>query len=100
MAIDIITVKGRLVAQSRPSSIATRIDGATSVAISGDFNGWDPKGIPLAKNADGEWCRTFKLRPGEYQYRLLIDGEWHDHPEAEKRVPNPFGTDNCVLTVS
>ncbi|MBI3858582.1 MAG: hypothetical protein HY293_23090, partial [Planctomycetes bacterium] len=40
------------------------------------------------------------LPPGEYEYRLIVDGVWRDHPGAAKRVPNPFGTENCVLVVT
>jgi hypothetical protein len=29
-----------------------------------------------------------------------VDGHWQDHAEAKKRTPNPFGGENCVLTVS
>jgi hypothetical protein len=36
----------------------------------------------------------------EYQYRLVVDGEWRDHAEAPRRVSNPYGTENCVLTVA
>jgi hypothetical protein len=42
---------------------------------------------------------VLNLAPGEYQYRLLVDGEWKDHSEAKRRVPNAFGSENCVLTV-
>jgi hypothetical protein len=39
------------------------------------------------------------LTPGEYQYRLLVDGAWKDHAEAGLRVANPYGSDNCILRV-
>jgi hypothetical protein len=39
------------------------------------------------------------LEPGDYQYRLRVDGAWMDHAEAARRVTNPFGTENCVLQV-
>jgi len=29
-----------------------------------------------------------------------VDGQWRDHPDAPRRVSNPFGGENCVLTVS
>ncbi len=41
-----------------------------------------------------------ELAPGEYQYRLIVDGEWRDHSEATRRVANSFGTQNCVLIVA
>ena len=77
----------------------TRIDGAEEVAVTGDFTGWSGDGIRLEKDTDGEWKTTLKLAPGDYQYRLRVDGVWQDHAEAEKRVANPYGTENGVLTV-
>ena len=65
----------------------------------GDFNQWAPEGIRLSAGAGVVWSAVLELAPGEYQYRLRVDGEWRDHPEAERRVANPFGTENCVLTV-
>jgi len=81
-------------------SIAARIGEAREVLLTGDFNGWNGSPLPLAKRPDGVWTATLKLAPGEYQYRLLVDGQWRDHPEAARRVPNPFGSQNCVLTVT
>jgi 1,4-alpha-glucan branching enzyme len=69
------------------------------VAVTGEFTGWSPEGVPLSRGPSGEWRTTLELDPGEYQYRLRIDGEWKDHPTAEKRVPNAFGSVNCVLAV-
>lgn len=72
---------------------------AGEIRISGDFTGWSPDGIALKKAAGGEWKATLLLEPGRYQYRLIVDGAWADHPEAARRVANPHGTENCVLEV-
>lgn len=79
--------------------IVVKADQAQDVVVVGDFNQWNEAGIPLRKSLNGEWQTTLPLEPGEYQYRLKVDGQWQDHPAAEKRVPNPFGTENCVLVV-
>ena len=73
--------------------------GARDVVITGDFTGWTREGIRLLRKGPGVWEATLQLAPGEYQYRLLVDGVWRDHSEAKKRVPNPFGSHNCVLVV-
>jgi 1,4-alpha-glucan branching enzyme len=70
------------------------------VIVTGDFTGWTDEGIRLKRGPNGDWTTTLKLAPGEYQYRLRVDGVWEDHAEASKHVPNPFGTRNCVLTVT
>lgn len=80
--------------------LAAKLGDARQVLLTGDFNGWNGNPLPLKPAADGTWSVTLSLPPGEYQYRLLVDGQWRDHPEAKRRVPNPFGTENCVLVVS
>ncbi|HVE41865.1 MAG TPA: hypothetical protein VNM14_18370 [Planctomycetota bacterium] len=67
--------------------------------IAGDFVQWNPDGVPLHHNGTDEWYVTLELPPGDYQYRLRADGAWIDNPEATRRVDNPFGSQNCVLTV-
>jgi len=81
-------------------TLKTRIGDAREVILTGDFTGWAKDKLRLAKGADGEWAGTIDLAPGEYQYRLLVDGEWRDDPSAQARVPNEFGTTNCLLKVS
>ncbi len=72
---------------------------AASVALTGEFTGWSDEGVALAKGPDGLWSTTLNLAPGEYQYRLRVDGGWRDDPGSARRVPNPFGSENCVLVV-
>ena len=84
---------------SRPIAVIVRAQEAAEVVITGDFTGWSPEGIPLKRSSRGEFRATLSLEPGQYQYRLRIDGQWADHVDAPRRVPNPFGTDNCVLDV-
>ncbi len=79
---------------------AVKLDGAGEVLLTGDFTNWTGAAVKLRRVADGSWTTTLQLAPGEYQYRLLVDGQWRDHPEAQRRVPNPFGTENCVLVVA
>jgi len=77
-----------------------KLNGAREVILTGDFTGWATDRLRLYKGPDGEWYTQLELAPGEYQYRLIVDGQWKDAPDAPKRVPNPFGTENCVLTVT
>ena len=86
-------------ASVREVPIVVRAKGAGSVAITGDFTRWSPDGLRLRKGPNDEWRATLALEPGEYQYKLLIDGVWEDDPLATHRVPNPFGGLNCILKV-
>lgn len=89
----------RLKSSQKRISFVARVESAKAVSVTGDFTGWSEKGIPLSKGPDGNWQASLMLIPGEYQYRLRVDGQWQDHPQAQKRMPNPFGGENCVLTV-
>lgn len=93
-----VLVKRPKSSQKRVEFVA-RIEGAKTVSVTGDFTGWSEEGIRLSQGANGDWQTVLQLAPGEYQYRLRVDGQWKDHAQALKRVTNPFGTENGVLTV-
>lgn len=94
--------KTKEVARSAAKSVrfAVRLPQADEASVTGDFNRWDPDGIPLHHSGGDEWYTTLALTPGVYEYRLRVDGEWRDDPHAVRRVPNPFGTENGVLVVN
>ncbi len=71
---------------------------ATSVAISGDFNGWHKTSMPMSKGEDGWWHYHFRLAPGTYQFRYLSDGQWFTDYAAFGLERGPFGW-NSVLKV-
>ncbi len=85
--------------RTRRVPLEVRADGAREVIVTGDFTAWKEDGIRLEKCGDGLWTAVLQLEPGEYQYRLRIDGEWRDHEQAVDRVPNPYGSTNAVLKV-
>jgi len=72
---------------------------AETVYLVGDFNEWDEESDEMSKLKDGRFKLALKLDPeSEYQFRYLVDGEWHNEWEADKYVPNPFSGDNSVVT--
>jgi 1,4-alpha-glucan branching enzyme len=74
---------------------------AKTVYLVGDFNNWDEQALPMEKLNDGRFKATIKLSPGkEFQFRYLVDGEWHNEWEADKYVANPFSGDNSVVITS
>jgi hypothetical protein len=83
----------------RQVAVTVQAEGAREVVVTGDFTGWAPDRQRLDEIRRGEWSTLLELAPGEYQYRLLIDGEWRDDPQARQRVPNAFGSENCILVV-
>jgi hypothetical protein len=75
--------------------------GAGNVALCGDFNGWSTDNIALQRGGDGAWQVTLPLEPGQsYRFRYLLDGErWENAWQADWYEPNPFGSDNSVVSV-
>jgi hypothetical protein len=72
---------------------------ATQVSLCGEFNDWSPTATPMKRRADGHWEATLALRPGRYQYKFVVDGQWIHDPEAHASVPNEFGSVNSVIDV-
>jgi len=96
-----VQIAGKPVQQFKKRvKFSAKLKGAKEVVLTGDFTGWVRDKIRLRSAGGEEWYADLQLAPGEYQYRLIVDGQWHDHPEAQKRVPNAFGSQNCVLTVT
>ena len=74
-------------------------DTASEVLIAGSFNDWQPRLTPMKKKRGGTWSAELLLKPGHYEYRLVVDGEWQDDPMAARFVANPFGGLNAVIEV-
>jgi len=75
---------------------------AESVAVVGDWNGWDPEKNRMSDpNRDGIWELRLKLeKGGEYQYQFLINGNrWIPDPDAPLKVKDGFGGTNSVLNI-
>ena len=73
---------------------------ANTVAVAGDFNGWDPQAHNLKKSKAGWWKTSLKLAPGRYQYRFVINGEqWSEDPENPDKQANEFSSYNSILDV-
>jgi anti-sigma factor RsiW len=74
---------------------------ATSVAIVGDFNGWDVRRNQLVRSShEGRWGGKLRLAPGVYQYSFVVDGTvWEVDPRARQFVDDGFGGRNSVIIV-
>jgi 1,4-alpha-glucan branching enzyme len=72
---------------------------ARRVCVAGTFNNWQAQAGVMARGSDGVWARDFKLKPGTYEYRLVVDGKWMPDPQADHSVVNGFGERNSLLTV-
>jgi 1,4-alpha-glucan branching enzyme len=70
---------------------------ARRVSVCGEFNGWSPEANPMEPRGEGRWQAVLALKPGRYQYKFVIDGEWMADPDAKQNVYNAFGTLNSVV---
>jgi chromosome partitioning protein len=75
---------------------------AARVQVTGDFTNWRAD----ADDADmqpadrpGVWRKEFRLGPGRYAYRLIIDGRWCSDPANPYVESNPYGELNSVVEV-
>ena len=75
---------------------------AHTVAIAGDFNGWNPQANLLEDSeGDGIWIGTLKLEPGRYEYMFVLDGKnWVPDPNALRYVKDGFGNKNAILEIN
>ena len=72
----------------------------SDVAVSGDFNNWNPKGKKMTdKKGDGHFSVALNLAPGSYEYKFIINQTWCVDPACMDWVPNSLGTLNSVLHV-
>lgn len=72
---------------------------AKKVCLAGKFNDWNTTSMPMKKGKDGTWRIKMKLLPGSYEYKYFADGAWVQNIPAATKVPNTFGTYNCVIAV-
>jgi chromosome partitioning protein len=67
--------------------------------IAGEFNDWVPdQGVETILE-ETETRKIFYAEPGEYQYRLVIDGKWRNDPTNPEQVLNSLGVHNSMLKV-
>lgn len=69
------------------------------VQVAGTFNKWEPSKGNLKKDSSGNWTGIFELKPGRYEYRFVVDGNWENDQNNNEIVPNNLGTFNNILNV-
>lgn len=75
---------------------------AQSIAVAGDFNGWNTNTNQLEDpDGDGIWTGKMYLKPGRYEYMLVVDdGKWVTDPNAKVYADDGFGSRNAVLYIN
>jgi hypothetical protein len=74
---------------------------AQSVALVGDFNGWDAVATPMHRAEGGRsWVAVVPLEFGRHAYAFVVDGKhWVNDPAASLAPDNGFGGRNSVIVV-
>lgn len=85
--------------ESKPIHFEFASPTAAAVAIAGTFNDWHPNATPMIALGQGRWAKDLALPPGDYEYCLVVDGQWMPDPLATETAPNPFGGVNSIRKV-
>lgn len=72
--------------------------GTTQVFLAGDFNAWSPRATRMVRRGE-TYSKRLSLRPGEYQYKFVVDGQWCEDPLASQQAPNHLGSMNSVIRI-
>ena len=75
---------------------------AESVAVAGDFNGWNPTALPMKKGKAG-FSATVELDPNrDYEYRFWVNNErWENDNTADGFTESPYAdAQNCLVRAS
>lgn len=82
-----------------PVTFTFRESNARTVAVAGDFSGWEPR--MLTRGSKDSWMLVVALPPGVYHYSFLVDGtEWKVPDNADGIVDDGFGRKNATVIVS
>jgi len=69
---------------------------AHKVYIAGSFNEWSTIQTAMEHVNDG-WMAEVNLKPGKYEYKFIVDGEWITDPNNKLREGNDDGDYNSVV---
>lgn len=73
---------------------------AKSVRVGGNFNEWNPSDEFLMERDEyGMWTKNIFLKPGTYQYKFIVDGEWVEDQSNSNYINNAYGGNNSVLEI-
>lgn len=74
-------------------------DDVDSVSLVAEFNDWEPLEMTYSKKLKVYRTKVRLPKDNDFHFRYLInDTEWVNDHEADKYLPNEFGTDNSVVS--
>ena len=71
-----------------------------TVQIAGDFNNWIPESL-IRSSFQGKqtWLKAIALKPGVYEYKFLLNGNWLADPANHNTVNDQCGGENSLIQV-
>lgn len=74
---------------------------ADRIVVSGTFNNWNEREVPMHQDRDGVWRARLELPAGKrFEYRYLIDGRWQTDYHADGFTENEFGSHNSIVDLT
>lgn len=73
-------------------------DNAKNIIVAGSFNKWNEHLFKMYKIENG-WELKLQVKPGDYEYRFIVDGKWMEDPSNPDKVRNEFNEFNSRLNV-
>jgi hypothetical protein len=74
---------------------------ADRICVSGTFNDWNERALPMHQDRDGIWRAQLELPLGQrYEFRYVIDGRWQTDYHADGFTDNDFGSHNSIVDLT
>lgn len=84
---------------ARKITFLLKATNATWVSLVGSFNGWNIETGAMKRNKEAIWEKTVALKPGQHEYKFVVDGEWWADPDNDNWRYNEHGTTNSVIQI-
>jgi 1,4-alpha-glucan branching enzyme len=85
--------------KSQVTFVFTPENNCRRVQVVGSFNDWEPAYGKMIRQKDGSYRKRVQLTAGQHRYKFLVDDQWFDDPQAEQVIPNPFGSQDALVTI-
>ena len=85
--------------RAKPTEFRLYAPQAKRVRLTGTFNNWDTRALSAKKDSGGSWIVKVNLKPGRYEYKFVVDGNWLNDPRCTWFIPNSLGSQNCVIEI-
>lgn len=74
---------------------------AVDLRLAGSFNNWNPGEGDMVKinEEEGLWARFMPLTSGQFEYKVLVDGQWQEDALNPEKRTNEFGGFNSLLNL-